>query len=66
MYYKTSDSSHQKRSNQTKTRMMVGSRILESDWHNHFSRPLFSRSQSLFSGVKIVIAHQTILNVSPA
>jgi hypothetical protein len=46
--------------------MMVGSRILESDWQNHFSRPLFSRSQSLFSGVKIVIAHQTILNASPA
>jgi hypothetical protein len=36
---------------------MVGSRILESDNMNVFCL-LFSRSQSLFSGVKIVIAHQ--------
>jgi len=43
--------------------MEVGSRILESDPASTiFSRPLFSRSQSLVSGVKIVIAHQTTLN----
>ena len=30
--------------------------------NQQFSCPLFSRSKSLFSGVKIVIAHQTTLN----
>ena len=56
------EQNNQKRSNQTKTRMLVGSRILESDQPSTIlSRPLFSRSQSLFSGVKIVIAHQTTL-----
>ena len=43
--------------------MEVGSRILESDQASTIiSCPLFSRSQSLVSGVKIVIAHQTSFN----